>query len=44
MEQAKAYFYTHLDCPHCDEEVQVEGDVRGEVVECDACFKEFEAV
>jgi transcription elongation factor Elf1 len=44
MEEATAYFYSHLDCPHCGEETQVEGDVREQVIECDHCGEEFKAV
>jgi uncharacterized protein (DUF983 family) len=35
--EAPSTDYTHACCPHCEEECEFEGDVRGQVVECDAC-------
>lgn len=42
MEQATGYFYTHVDCPHCDAPLEFESDVRGEQVTCGECSEEFE--
>lgn len=39
--EAKAYPYTHFDCPHCDEPGEAEGDVNGEVFKCENCNEEF---
>lgn len=41
-EYTKVYLYSHMDCPYCDEEVQCEGDVKGETILCDVCGKFFE--
>jgi len=44
MEEATGWFYTHYDCPHCLEVVETEGDTREEIIECDACGKQFKGV
>lgn len=42
LPKATGYPYTHYDCPHCGQVVQVEGDTRDEVIDCDFCGKQFE--
>ena len=29
--------YTRIDCPHCNECYEVEGDATGDIAECDLC-------
>lgn len=40
-EEARGYIYTHADCPHCSEAVEVEGDATGDTIQCDACEGSF---
>jgi len=42
METVRGYIYTHYNCPYCDEPTELEGDTRGETIECPECEKEFE--
>lgn len=40
-ESITGYPYTHCDCPGCMGEIIVEGDARGEEVECDNCGEKY---
>ncbi len=42
--EATAWFFTHYDCPYCEEVVETEGDTRGEIISCDVCNKDFKGV
>ncbi len=41
IESAIGVWYTHACCPYCSYENQYEDDVRGHVVKCEDCEKEF---
>lgn len=37
MVSATGWLITEVDCPICDEVIQLEGDAKGEVMECPYC-------
>ncbi len=40
--EVTGFFFTHYDCPNCIATViEVEGDTRGEEIECDVCGIKF---
>lgn len=41
LESTCGYPYTHFDCPHCGNAMEAEGDVSGEIFECDDCHEKF---
>lgn len=41
LEKVTGWFFTHYDCPSCNEVIETEGDTRGETIECDVCGKKF---
>lgn len=44
-EEVLGYLYTHVDCPNCGEQSEIEGDASSDNIECDVCggvFKVYE--
>ena len=34
-EEVTGYLFTHVTCPECSDEKQLEGDVQGDTIECE---------
>ena len=40
-EQVRGYLFTHVDCPRCGCNHELEGDRSGETLKCDDCKHQF---